>query len=83
MKKTFKLLLFLLLGVTPFMFSGCNDQPSEDELLAMLVDGRWDGEMDISYTHGGVTYSSTGTHLQFWNDVNTTAGHGKWCNTFD
>ena len=83
MKKAIKLLLFLLLGVAPFMFSGCNDQPTEDELLAMLVDGRWDGDMDISYTRGGVKYASTGTHIQFWNDVSTTAGHGKWCNTFE
>ena len=82
MKKSFKLLLILLLGAAPFMFSGCNDEPTEDELLAMLVDGRWDGNMDISYTRGGITYSSTGTHVQFWNDVTTTAGHGKWCNTF-
>lgn len=33
------------------MFTGCG--PSEDEILAMLVDGRWDGVMDISYTKTG------------------------------
>ncbi|MBQ3734190.1 MAG: hypothetical protein II859_09550 [Bacteroidales bacterium] len=82
MKKTFKLLLLMLLGAAPFVFSGCGPTYTDDEILAMLVDGRWDGNMDISYTRGGITYASTGTHLQFWNDVTTTSGHGKWCNTF-
>ena len=59
------------------MFTGCG--PSEDEILAMLVDGRWDGVMDLSYTKNGVKYPSTGTHIQFWNDISMTAGHGKWC----
>ena len=80
MKRTSTLLLFLLLAAAPVMFTGCG--PSEDEILAMLVDGRWDGVMDISYTKNGVKYPSTGTHIQFWNDISTTAGHGKWCNTF-
>ena len=82
MKKTSTLLLLLLLCAAPLMFTGCG--PSEDETLAMLVDGGWDGVMDISYTlENGMTYNSNGTHVQFWNDANsTTSGHGKWCNTF-
>lgn len=83
MKKLSKLLLLLLIGTTPFLFSGCN-QPTDDEILAMLVDGSWDGKMDISYKlENGMTYNSTSSHVQFWNDLNsTTSGHGKWCNTF-
>ena len=82
MKKTSLLLVLTLLCAAPLMFSGCG--PSDDELLSMLVDGRWDGVMDIGYTlDNGMTYKSTGTHVQFWNDANsTTSGHGKWCNTF-
>lgn len=64
------------------MFTSCNE-PDPDETLAMLVDGSWDGQMDIRYKKDDVTYASTGTHVQFWNSVNsTTSGHGKWCNTF-
>ena len=83
MKKTSLLLVLTLLCAAPLMFSGCGPTYTDDEILAMLVDGSWDGTMDISYTKDGVQYKSTGTHVQFWNDVNsTTSGHGKWCNTF-
>ena len=81
MKKTSTLLLLLLLCAAPLMFTGCG--PSEDETLAMLVDGGWDGVMDISYTlDNGMTYKSTGSHVQFWSGNNLTSGYGKWCNTF-
>ena len=83
MKKTFSLLILLLLCVTPFMFTSCYKAPTVDETLAMLVDGGWDGTMDISYTKNGMTYASTHTHVEFWNSANsTTSGHGRWCNTF-
>ena len=83
MKKTFSFLLLTLLFAAPLMFSSCDPGPTDDEILAMLVDGSWDGTMDISYTHNGVKYQSTSTHVQFWNYVNsTTSGEGKWCNTF-
>ena len=81
MKKTSTLLLLLLLCAAPLMFTGCG--PSEDETLAMLVDGGWDGVMDISYTlDNGMTYKSTGSHVQFWSGSNLTSGYGKWCNNF-
>ena len=81
MKKTSLLLVLMLLCTAPLMFSGCGPTYTDDEILAMLVDGSWDGTMDISYTRNGVKYKSTGTHVQFWNDINsTTSGHGKWCN---
>lgn len=83
MKKTSSLLLLLLLFAAPFLFSGCGPELTDDEILAMMVDGGWDGIMDISYTKNGVNYPSTGTHVQFWNYSNsTTSGYGKWCNTF-
>ena len=84
MKKTSLLLVLMLLCAAPLMFSGCGPTYTDDEILAMLVDGSWDGVMDISYPmNDGTTYFSTGTHVQFWNDLNsTTSGHGKWCNTF-
>ena len=84
MKKTSSLLILLLLCAAPFMFTSCDKGPTVDETLAMLVDGGWDGVMDISYTKDGVTYASTHTHVEFWNSANsTTSGHGRWCNTFD
>jgi len=83
MKKTSSLLLLLLLFAAPFMFSGCGPTYTDDEILSMLVDGSWDGVMDISYTQSnGMTYKSTGTHVQFWSGSNLTSGTGKWCNTF-
>ena len=84
MKKTSLLLVLMLLCAAPLMFSGCGPTYTDDEILAMLVDGSWDGVMDISYPmNDGTTYFSTGTHVQFWNNLNsTTSGHGKWCNTF-
>ena len=83
MKKTSLLLVLTLLCAAPLMFSSCNPGPTDDELLGMLVDGNWNGTMDISYTKDGVKYQSTGTYVQFWNDLNSvTSGHGKWCNTF-
>jgi hypothetical protein len=81
MKKLSTLLLFALLCAMPFVFTSCNE-PNPDETLAMLVDGSWDGKMDISYSKNGVTYNSTGTHVQFWSGNDLTAGYGKWCNTF-
>ena len=81
MKKTSTLLLFLLLCAAPLMFTSCG--PSDDEILSMLVDGNWYGVMDISYTlDNGMTYNSTGSHVQFWSGGNLTSGYGKWCNTF-
>lgn len=82
MKKLSTVLLLLMLFTAPFVFTSCNE-PTDDEYLAMLVEGGWDGTMDISYTKNDVKYPSTGTHVQFWNYSNsTTSGYGKWCNKF-
>ena len=83
MKKTSSLLLLLLLFAAPFMFSGCGPTYTDDEILAMLVDGSWDGTMDISYSVNDEIYQSTSTHVEFRNYLNsTTSGSGRWCNTF-
>ena len=82
MKKLSTLVLLMMLFTAPFVFTSCNE-PTDDEYLAMLVEGGWDGIMDISYTKNDVNYPSTGTHVQFWNYANsTTSGTGKWCNQF-
>ena len=83
MKKTSLLFVLTLLFAAPLMFSGCGPTYTDDEILAMLVDGGWDGTMDISYTVNGVTYQSTSTHVEFRNYLNSsTSGNGRWCNTF-
>ena len=84
MKKTSSLLLLMMLFAAPLMFSGCGPTYTDDEILAMLVDGSWYGVMDFGYTlENGMTYPSTSTRVQFWNNPNSlTSGHGKWCNTF-
>ena len=82
MKKISTVLLLLLFFAASLVHTGCH-RPTEDETLAMLVDGGWDGVMDISYTlENGMSYPSTGTHIQFWSGRELTSGYGKWCNTF-
>ena len=84
MKKLTTIMTMLLLAALTATMTSCSDEISEDENLSMLMLGTWQGRMDISYTDGdGTNWKSNNTYVQFYNDVNYTAGHGNWCNTFD
>lgn len=75
MKKLSSYIVMLLMGMATFSFSSCD----EDTLIAMTLEGTWQGDMEIYHTYNGKNYEATWSEICFeGNPFQWTSGSGYW-----
>jgi len=79
MKKIASLTALLLMAITAFTFTSCND----DEEIADTLWGVWSGEMGIYYDFDGRSYQTSNTVIAFDRDPGYySSGSGYWIDYF-
>lgn len=75
MKKIASKLFLVMLAMTPFLFTSCD----EDEEIAYTLEGTWEGKMYTTSTWDNYTYAISQTVIDFDKDPYRYAkGNGHW-----
>lgn len=75
MKKITSIMAMLLLAMMPFALTSCD----EDDEIAALLDGTWEGKMYVYKDHDGGKGQPVKSEISFHNkELHNARGNGYW-----
>ena len=75
MKKICSYIMMMLLGMLSFTFTSCD----EDTMIALTLEGTWQGDMEVYHTYSGKQYEATWSEICFEGDpFSWSKGTGYW-----